>query len=770
MDSPAMTVRERVDAYDWTATALGPRDTWPVSLKSMMAMVLAAEQPMLLWWGTELVQIYNDAFAPCLGNRHPGALGQPAVQFWQDVWPVVGGQIERVLALGRPTVKEDALVPIWRNGRMEEVYWSYTYTPVFGDDGALCGVLTICTETTARVFGQRRQQMLAAFARTANSCSTREEVIAQAKSAALANASDIRFMHVGDGDAGSQEAGAVFRVADAQAEGGLAVCFGLSDQLPFDDGYREFLEQFTAAIGEAIAALESARKHEIARADRDRLLSDAPVGAALLVGEDLVYHLANPIYCNIVGRSNITGKAYLEVFPELAGTEVLRTIQAAYRTGVPYRTEETHVRLRSDSGGEMQDKYFSFNLAPLRSVAGGVYALMAMAVDITPHVVARKEIERLNADLVAAARAKDEFLAMLGHELRNPLAPIRAAADLLQLGHPDEARVRKISEVIARQAEHMTHLLNDLLDVSRVTRGLVELEMRPVDCREIVTDAAEQVMPLVRSRHHQLMLHLPPDRAMVAGDKERLVQVVTNLLNNAAKYTPDGGRVELAIELQDAEVLIKVTDNGIGLDAELIPRVFDLFTQAARSSDRSSGGLGLGLALVKSLVALHGGAVTCRSDGPGQGSQFCIRLARLREDQPATGAHGEDALHAAVKGLRILVVDDNADAAAMLSLLLKSAGHDVLVEHAGAGALALARSWRPHACLLDIGLPGMSGHELAQCLRGEPATAEATLIAVTGYGQETDRRDARAAGFDHHLVKPIDTKKLMLLLEGLAGS
>lgn len=769
MDMGLMTVRERVEAFDWAATALGPRSAWPVSLKSMMAMVLAAEQPMLLWWGADLVQIYNDAFAPCLGNRHPAALGQPAVAFWQDVWAVVGGQIEAVLAHGRPTVKEDALVPIWRNGRMEEVYWSYTYTPVFDDGGALCGVLTICTETTARVLAQRRQQMLAAFSRTLGACVTRQDVIAQAQAVALTNASDIPAMRIGDAGSHSTEA-TVLRVADAQPEGGLAIAFTLSEQLPFDANYRAFLEQFTASIGEAIAQVESARKHEIARADRDRLLTDAPVGTALLAGEDLVYHLANPIYCNIVDRADIVGRAFLDVFPEMAGTELLQTIQTAYRTGVPFRSEETHVRLRGDGGGEMQDKYFSFNLAPLRSVAGGVYGLMVMAVDITPHVVARKEIERLNADLVEAARAKDEFLAMLGHELRNPLAPIRAAADLLQLGRPDEARVRKISEVIARQAEHMTHLLNDLLDVSRVTRGLVELELQPVDCREVVTDAAEQVMPLVRARHHQLTLQLPPDRAMVAADKERLVQIVTNLLNNAAKYTQEGGRVELAIELLPSEVLIKVTDNGIGLAPDLIPRVFDLFTQAARSSDRSSGGLGLGLALVRSLVELHGGSVSCRSDGVGKGSQFRIRLARLQEDLPATGTPGEGAARAAVHGLRVLVVDDNADAAAMLCMLLKAAGHQVMVEHAGAEALALARAWRPQACLLDIGLPGMSGLELAQRLREDAATNAAVLIAVTGYGQESDRKDAMAAGFDHHLVKPIDTRKLALLLEAIPSS
>jgi signal transduction histidine kinase len=764
----AASVRELIGAIDWASTSLGPIDRWPVSLKSMTAMVLAAEQAMLLWWGPDLIQIYNDAFAPCLAGRHPAALGQNAVVFWQDVWPVVGAQLERVIAEGKPTVQENALVPIWRNGRLEEVYWNYTYTPAFDDDGKIAGVLTICTETTARVIADRREHMLKLFAASASGCANRDCVLEHAKKAALSNPSCIPFMQFNEQaqEAPAGEGVATFRVPDSEERSGLTVSFGLSEQLPFDDTYRRFLERFAAAIGETIVQAERVRKYEIARADRDRLLLDAPVGTAVLVGDDLVYELTNRVYCDIIGRDEIVGKRFIEVFPELAGSAVHENFQTAYRTGVPYKSSESHVRLQFSGHRELQDRYYSYNIAPLRSVAGGVYGLMVIAIDITPHVVARKEIERLNQDLIAAARAKDEFLAMLGHELRNPLAPISAAAELLRLAPLDDARVRTTSEIIVRQVQHMTHLINDLLDVSRVTRGLVELDCMPVDTRNIVSEAIEQVMPLIRSHRHHLLLHLPPDVALVVGDKKRLVQVVANLLNNAAKYTADSGVIQLKIEVEPARVLVEVQDNGNGIAPELVPRVFDLFTQAERTSDRSSGGLGLGLPLVRSMVELHGGTVTCVSEGLGRGSRFTVCLPRLLEQVPDANQAPERAepRHEA-RALRILVVDDNVDAAAMLSMLLQAAGHEVLVEHAPHQALERAIKDRPRICLLDIGLPGMSGTELARRLRADPATAGSVLVAVTGYGQEDDRKHALAAGFDHHLVKPIDTRKLMAILD-----
>jgi signal transduction histidine kinase/ActR/RegA family two-component response regulator len=391
---------------------------------------------------------------------------------------------------------------------------------------------------------------------------------------------------------------------------------------------------------------------------------------------------------------------------------------------------------------------------------------------VAANATAQAELREAVRKLKEADAHKDEFLAMLAHELRNPLAPIRSAADLLMGAKLTQDDVLDASQIIGRQVDHMTSLIEDLLDVSRVTRGLAKLEKTVLDMQHIVKDAVEQVSPLIRSRHHHLVLHLSPDVTAVMGDEKRLIQVVANLLNNAAKYTPPGGKLLLKTEIQEGRILLSVTDNGIGMTAELATRVFDLFAQAERSSDRSSGGLGLGLALVKSLVELHGGSVTCASDGPGRGSTFTVSLPQLATAAVAALPRREPtaiSLAPASHTLRVMVVDDNVDAAQMLGKLLQISGYEVMVEHAGPQALERARSSPPDVCLLDIGLPGISGIELAGLFRQQPHTAGAVLIAVTGYCQAHEREFALASGFDHYFVKPVDTKKLLALLEHISA-
>jgi CheY-like chemotaxis protein len=283
-----------------------------------------------------------------------------------------------------------------------------------------------------------------------------------------------------------------------------------------------------------------------------------------------------------------------------------------------------------------------------------------------------------------------------------------------------------------------------------------------------VADAVEQANPVIQSRHHHLAVHMPPDLPMILGDEMRLVQVVANLLNNAAKYTPEGGNISLKIEVLVTHLLLEVEDSGIGMAPDLVKQVFDLFTQAERTSDRASGGLGLGLALVRSLVELHGGSVGAASEGLGKGSRFTILLPRMHTD-PVQAGRRHDA-QSRPKPLKILVVDDNVDAAAMLSMLLEAFGHQVFAEHEAQRALARASIELPDVCLLDIGLPDMDGHELARRLRAWPPNANAVLIAVTGYGQENDKKNALAAGFNHHLTKPVDIKKLTSLLSEISPS
>ena len=390
---------------------------------------------------------------------------------------------------------------------------------------------------------------------------------------------------------------------------------------------------------------------------------------------------------------------------------------------------------------------------------GAVLALRGTMQDVTDRVRAEEALRQ-------ADQRKNEFLAMLAHELRNPLAPIASGAQLLGHGSLELARIQHISGIIARQARHMAGLVDDLLDVSRVTRGLVVLATEPVDLNAVVRDAAEQVQALVRDKGHALELNVLPEPAKVLGDRKRLVQVAGNLLHNAAKFTSQGGRIAVALRLDGADVVLEVRDNGIGMQPAELERAFDMFVQGERTPDRSLGGLGIGLALVRSLVELHGGSVGVDSAGPGLGSVFTVRLPRLVDDAPALVPSVVAGPDAGAAGLKVMVVDDNVDAAQILSMYVAAQGHAVRTEFGPAQALALAPDFAPDVCLLDIGLPGMDGYELARRLRALPATRTAMLVAVSGYGQEQDRADSAAAGFDHHLVKPVDMAALEEILAG----
>ena len=361
-------------------------------------------------------------------------------------------------------------------------------------------------------------------------------------------------------------------------------------------------------------------------------------------------------------------------------------------------------------------------------------------------------------------KAKDQFLAMLGHELRNPLAPISAAAQLLKLPGLDSQRTGYISDILSRQVDHMNSLVNDLLDVSRVTRGLASLNTDEVDLKGVIAGAVEQVRPLIAKKQHDLTVSLPVEAAWVRGDKTRLIQIVTNLLANAAKYTPDHGVLRLRVLVEDTWATVHVQDNGCGIDRALLPRVFELFSQAERTPDRAMGGLGLGLALVSSLVDLHGGSVSAHSDGAGQGSLFSVRLPLLNKSDVPVEATACPAPRVE-QAVRIMVVDDNIDAAQTLGLVLADAyGYQVSLHYTGKSALIAAGLEMPDVLVLDIGLPDMSGYDLARHLRAMPDAAEAVMIALTGYGLEKDKVHADAAGFDHHLAKPANPAVLYALL------
>lgn len=373
-----------------------------------------------------------------------------------------------------------------------------------------------------------------------------------------------------------------------------------------------------------------------------------------------------------------------------------------------------------------------------------------------------------NTDISALAegdKRKDEFLAMLAHELRNPLSPISSAAKLLSIPGISPERVHNASKVISRQVSHMTELIDDLLDVSRVTQGLITLDKKVLDVSTCLNDAIEQVRPLIDSRKQVLLFSIEPEIPQVLGDQTRLIQVLVNVINNSSKYSPQASKVTISVSHSEKFVSISVADEGIGIAAELLPRVFDLFAQAERTSDRAQGGLGLGLAIVKKIVELHGGRVAAQSEGPGRGATFVIRIPALSPASNLTLAASQGESRSSVEALKIAVVDDNQDAAEALRELLTAQGHQVTVKLCGNSLLEAINTLEAQdAFILDIGLPGMDGYQLVGELLKAPVAAKATMIALTGYGQSHDVALGKQAGFHHYFVKPVRIEDLSNVL------
>ena len=646
---------ERIAAHDWAATPVGRMARWPSSLKTSLSLCLASRYPMFLWWGSALTNFYNDAYAPVLGARHPDALGRNAAEIWHEIWPILGPQVDTVLATGIATWNESVPLFMERNGFLEETYFTFSYSPAVDDRGDVAGIFCACQEETGRV-------------RSTLALAERERQFA----ALVENLPDIVF------------------------------------RLDLDLRYLYVSGQIEQLAGVPAAAFIGKTAREAG----------------------LATQLCEPLE---------------------------RPSRRALKSGENASAAWTH------DGRELRTR-----VVPERDDKGVVVSLLGITEDVTEFEQATAALRRSEQTLRDADRRKDEFLAMLAHELRNPLAPIRNAAEILWLMSNDPERVRATSEIIVRQARHMNTIVDDLLDVSRVTRGLITLDTEPLDLRSVITAAMEQSLPLIDNRRHSVHAELPEQPVMVQGDRVRLTQVFCNLLNNAAKYTPHGGKIRVTIVDGAERVEVEVIDNGEGIDTALLPQVFDLFAQGERTLDRAQGGLGIGLSLVKTLVSLHGGTIEAASEGSGYGSRFTVGLPRLAGALNVAPPVDAPALPLTVPlcTLRILVVDDNVDAAESLGMMLELDGHTVIRAHDARSAIVCARSDRPNVLLLDIGLPDIDGYELARRLRALPELEDAVLIAVTGYGQVEDRKRAAAAGFDHYLVKPVEFDALRAMLSG----
>ena len=492
-----------------------------------------------------------------------------------------------------------------------------------------------------------------------------------------------------------------------------------------------------------------------------RLFETARDGILILDAETGKITEANPFLCELLGysRAELLGKELWEigVFEDQAASRA--TFTHLQQTGYD-RHEDLPLKTRDKGQVEVE---FVSNVY----LAGETSVIQCNIRDITDRVRMQKEINRQAAKLADAYRRKDEFLAMISHELRNPLASILNAVYNLRLQGSENSLQLEARGMIERQTAQLARIVDDLLEISRIATGRIHLRLDNVELNSIINRAVAASRPLIEARHHRVALSLCDTPIWLNADPVRLEQVLVNLLNNAAKYTGEGGQIWLTVRLLEGEVEIRVKDMGVGIEPTLLPRVFDLFTQAEKSLESAQGGLGIGLALVRSLVEMHRGRVVAESEGPGKGSEFIVRLPAMTAPTDTEDPAPPGILEQAQLGSRVLVVDDNKDLADSVVTLLRMAGYEVRAAYTGPTGLALARTYRPHVVLLDIGLPDMDGFEVARRIRQDPKLKEVLLVALTGYGEEHGQTASSGAGFSQHLVKPVEAKRLLAILAEL---
>jgi signal transduction histidine kinase/CheY-like chemotaxis protein len=532
---------------------------------------------------------------------------------------------------------------------------------------------------------------------------------------------------------------------EARVEGLLA---GADDYLVKPFAARELIARVQAQLMRAkVRSVEEAHALRLAS-----IFEHAPVGVAILRGPNHVFEFVNQAYVAMVGTRPVGGRPIREALPELSGQGLYELLDNVFTSGEAYIGRSVRVML--DRGAmEPEETFFDFVYQPLTE-EGRVAGIAVVCFEVTELAKARREAE-------AANRAKDEFMAMLGHELRNPLAPILTALQLMHLRGVVGADRERL--IIERQVKHVVGLVDDLLDVSRITRGNVQLRQERLQLADVIAKAIEIASPAIEERRQTLQVSVASGLE-INGDAARLAQVFANLLNNAAKYTEPQGAIRVSARGEPDGIVIRVSDDGNGIASETLPRIFDLFVQERQAPERAQGGLGIGLAIVRSLVQAHGGTVRAESPGKGKGSTFTVTLPAVDATQRPKAPAPEVPARSPVRGHRLLLVDDNEDAALLLADSLRQLGHLVEVAHDGPAALAAVQGFKPGVALLDLGLPVMDGFELGERLRADPDLQGIVLIAVTGYAQELDRRRSTAAGFDAHMAKPIDVYELDSLI------
>ena len=643
-DFPAPTgeVGRLIRHKDWRGTALGAPDGWPASLRTVVNLVLHAKFPMFIAWGAARSFLYNDAYAEILGARHPQALGGNFQQIWSDIWDQIEPIVEQSMQ-GVGSYWQDMPLTIFRKGYAEQTWFTFSYSPIHDDSGGVAGMYCVCTETTTAVLAKRHQARELERMRELFRQAPGFTAVVREPEHIFELANDAFLELIGERPIiGHSLTNAIPELvgqgvvdalnivyASGEPHLGKAVVLRLQRQagMPLEQRVVDFVYQpirdphgqvsgvFIQGndVTQALKAEKALRDSE----QRLRQLADTMPQLAWVAHPDGQVHWYNQRWYAYTGTTpaSMAALSWEHFYAPEALAAARRQWGEAIASGTPF---EGTFPIRSDAGAY---RMFYTRMVPLPDSDGAVVKWFGTSTDVTV-------LEDAKNELKAAAARKDEFLAMLAHELRNPLAPIRTAAELLSIKGLSHEQIVKSCNIIGRQVHNLTRQLDDLLDVAQVTRGMVSIRPAPCALADLVAEAVEQTGAGFAAKRHALTVELPGDACVLAVDKVRMVQVIANVLDNAAKYTPEAGAVALRAVAGDGFVSIAVEDNGIGVDQHLLPHVFELFTQAERSLDRAQGGLGLGLALVKNLVELHGGQVTMASAGPGQGSRVAIRLPR----------------------------------------------------------------------------------------------------------------------------------------------
>lgn len=636
---------QRIREYDWDNSSLGTPSLWPQGLKMAVRLILSSGHPMFIWWGPTLIQFYNDQYRPSIGlDRHPSALGQEGCICWAEIWTTISPGIKKVMRGEGSIWSENHLVPITRDGNLEDAYWTYSYDPIYDETAPneVGGVLVILFETTHDVHERQRHS----------------------------------------------EAEALWR----------------------------------------------------------DLFTNAPAFMCVYKGSNHTYEYANDRYHELIGRKELVNKTLEEVAPEVYEQGFGDLLDYIYATGESHVGFATPVTFR-DANNIERNLFLDFVLQPIHDSDGKVTGIFANGYDVTERVVLQQSLEEQD-------RRKDEFLAMLAHELRNPLAPIRNASELLTQTTQYGSMSHSLGDLIKRQVVQLTRLIDDLLEVSRISQGRMELQMAPVLLDQAIKFAVESTSVGVLEKKIRLIYDCDESMLLVNGDFARLAQCLINLIINATKYTEAGGRIKINLRRDGEQAVIDIADTGIGIEEQMLEKIFDLFMQVDNSIDRSEGGLGIGLSVVKTIIQMHGGTISARSAGLGQGATFNIRMPFV----PYKESGIIPLINTVLSPIKILLIDDNEDATNSLAMLLNTVGHETTVTYRGADALKILERESFDAVLLDIGLPDIDGYKVAEMIR--ITNKKLIVVAVSGYGQAEDIRKALEAGFSGHLTKPVSLDAL----------